>query len=174
MPKRTPTKKAKMKNNTVVYLIKEQGSATLKRVALADYFGEAEMTALPSGKPVITKPQGYYVSISHSGGVAGMVISPVPVGLDIEKVSERDVTRLKRSFLSDKEKKELEKSSFFEIWVRKEASAKLSGEGIFSKRKKDASDFYTSLSREVSDFSGSPFSAVLASEKPLLYTVKEL
>lgn len=165
----------KMKSKTVVYLTKDKGSAALKRAAIADYFGEGEIGVLDSGKPVIVKPEGYHISVSHSGEIVGVVISNVPIGLDIEEVKDIDYSRIKEKFLSEKESEEASSlSSFFNVWVRKEAESKISGKGVFSLRKKDTSANIVYISKEVSSFSGVKMSACLASFSSITYTIREI
>ena len=164
-----------MKSKTVLYLTKDKSSAALKRAALDDYFGRGELGVLPSGKPVILSPEGYYISVSHSGEVVAVVISDTPIGVDIEEVRELDFSLLKERFLSEKEKSEVKDvKSFFSGWVKKEAESKITGEGIFSLRKKDTSALFTSVSKEVSVFAERDFSASIATLKPISYTIKEL
>lgn len=164
-----------MKSKTVLYLTKDKSSAALKRAALDDYFGTGELGVLPSGKPVILSPEGYYISVSHSGEVVAVVISDTPIGVDIEEVRELDFSLLKERFLSEKEKSEVKDvKSFFSVWVKKEAESKITGEGIFSLRKKDTSALFTSVSKEVSIFAERDFSASIATLKPISYIVKEL
>jgi 4'-phosphopantetheinyl transferase len=164
-----------MQNKTVVYLIKDFSSAALKRAATRDYFGEAEISYLENGKPIIKSPEGYFISVSHSFGIAAVVISDKPIGIDIEKIREFDFSRMKKGFLSEKEAKKVNTlEGFFDVWVKKEAEVKISGEGIFSVRKKEGKAVYTNLSSDVSAFAGEPFSACLASFSPLQYEIKEL
>ena len=77
--------------------------------------------------------------------------------------------------MSEKEKSEVKDvKSFFSGWVKKEAESKITGEGIFSLRKKDTSALFTSVSKEVSVFAERDFSASIATLKPISYTIKEL
>lgn len=164
-----------MKNKTVVYLIKDKSSAALKGAATRDYFGEAELSYLENGKPIIKSPEGYYISVSHSGTLAALVISDVAVGIDIERVRDFDFSRLKERFLSEKEREAvLTKEDFFEIWVKKEAEAKIDGKGIFASRGKDVSASFVSLSDVLSSFAGERYEGVLASFLPIDYTVRKL
>lgn len=164
-----------MQNKTVVYLIKDLGSAALKRAATHDYFGSGEISYLENGKPIIKNPEGYFISISHSFGISALVISDVPIGIDIEKIRDFDFSRMKKGFLSEKEENDAKTlRDFFDIWTKKEAEAKISGDGIFSLRKKDGKALYTSLSKEISDFAGEPYSATIASFSRVNYEVKEL
>ena len=144
-----------MKNKTILYLTKDKSSAALKRAALDDYFGFGEIGVLESGKPVILNPEGYHISVSHSGDIKGVVISPVPIGVDIEEIKEFDYSKIWEWFLSENEKNEvIDLNTFFNVWVKKEAESKISGKGVFSLRYKDTSAIITSLSEEVSAFAG--------------------
>ncbi len=161
---------AKMKNETIVYLKKDLGSAALKRAAIADYFGEAEIEVLKSGKPIIKKPEGYFISVSHSSGIAAIVISDKEVGIDIEEKREIDTEKIKKGFFTESEKDE----PFFDVWVKRESEGKLRGDGVFTLRKKELSSVFTFISKEVSAFAKRDFSACLASKENLFYTIKEL
>lgn len=87
------------------------------------------------GKPYLTGLDAY-ISLSHSGKLAVCAISGVPVGVDIQQLRNTDI-KIAERFFSEEEKaavaaacgKEREKI-FFEIWVKKEAYVKLTGEGI--------------------------------------------
>jgi phosphopantetheinyl transferase len=159
-----------MKNKTIVYLKKDISSAALKRAAIADYFGEAEIEKEPSGKPIIKNPEGYYISVSHSGGVVAIIISDKQVGIDIEEKREIDFEKIRKGFFSESEKNE----PFFDVWVKREAEGKLSGEGVFALRKKELFCTFTFISKEVSQFAGRDFSGCIASKESLFYTIKEL
>lgn len=89
-----------------------------------------------SGKPYI---EGIDVnfSISHSGTIALCAIADAPVGVDIEKIRDVDLSIAKKHFAPDEqdyvfEKLSLSKQRFFEIWTRKEAYVKMLGKGISS------------------------------------------
>lgn len=165
----------KMKSKTIVYLTKNKSSAALKRAALDDYFGGGEIDVLPSGKPVIVNPMGYYISVSHSAEIVGVVISDVEVGIDIEVIRDFNYDNLYGRFLSLNEKQEVkDKNSFFKVWVRKEAESKISGEGIFSLRQRDTSAKFTDISKEISVFAGKEFCGCIASFSSFSYIVKEI
>lgn len=96
----------------------------------------------PHGKPRPAGPAaGLELSISHSGDrVAVALARGVPVGVDVEEVSERrDVAGLAEMVLAPAERAALaalpaERSAlaFYDYWARKEALLKASGEGIYS------------------------------------------
>jgi len=155
---------AKMKNKTVIYLEKgnKDNSALLKRRAVQDYFGSATLDTKENGKPVITQPEGYGISVSHSGGIIAVVITRGEVGIDIEERVDRDNSRL-FSFFHESEKN----CDFYDLWVKKEAFGKMTGEGIFKQKGKklDTDSCFIDISREISLFSGKEFSAVLCLPK---------
>ncbi len=147
-----------MKNNTVLYLTKGD-TALLKRRAIADYFGNAILNIENSGKPVIAYPKGFGVSFSHSGGIVTAVISPFDIGIDIEERKQRNTKRL-RSFFH-----ESETDDFYNLWTKKEAWGKLTGNGIFSQKGKKLPDDinFLDISEIVSRFAEAEFSAHIAS-----------
>lgn len=155
-----------MKNKTVIYLAKgeKEMSALLKSRAVRDYFSNSVVTTdvTKEGKPIIVSPEGFGISVSHSGGIIAVVIAPCNVGMDIQERIQRDNSRL-MSFFHDSEKD----NDFYELWVKKEAWGKLTGKGIFLQKGKklDAKGFFYDISKEITEFSGKPFSASLVCEK---------
>lgn len=90
------------------------------------------MHSLPNGKPVLS-PSGY-ISISHSGNLAGMVFSTEPVGLDIQGIDEK-IARIKTKFCNPKELEyhtgnQFELEELTVIWSAKEAIFKFFGEQV--------------------------------------------
>jgi len=92
------------------------------------------MRKMPSGKPYI--PGGREFNISHSGDITVCAVSNSPVGVDIEIIKPRNISRLMR-ILTPRERKALEALNgeeklreFYRIWTVKEAVCKLSGNGI--------------------------------------------
>lgn len=80
----------------------------------------------------------YHFSISHSRELCAVALSSVNVGLDLEYIDEsRNAEALSRRFFSPEEHSRLCESrnkleDFFALWTKKEALAKLSGEGLAS------------------------------------------
>ena len=77
-------------------------------------------------------------SLSHTRDVVAVAIADKPVGIDVEKISERDITVLSRRALTDAEREELERLSpedrltrFYETWCKKESFFKTLGEDVF-------------------------------------------
>lgn len=163
-----------MKNKSILYLAKGKNekelSALLKRRALDSFFGEWKTEVTPLGKPIITEPAGWGISVAHSDGVVAVVIAPCEIGLDIELRKERKSQRLTH-FFHESEKD----CDFYSLWVKKEAYGKLTGEGVFKQKGKALPPdiAFTDLSAEVSAFAGKDFSAVIATlegiEKPEIH-----
>ncbi len=87
-----------------------------------------------NGKPYAENINAEF-SISHSGTVAICAVSDVPVGIDIERIRDVDLSVAKKHFAPDEqdyvfEKMSLSKQRFFEVWTRKEAYVKMLGKGI--------------------------------------------
>ena len=78
------------------------------------------------------------LSISHTDKVCAVALSPRPVGIDIEEISDRSIDRLAKRALSDAERdylasvpSESRLREFFKLWCIKEATFKLRGERAF-------------------------------------------
>lgn len=76
-----------------------------------------------------------YVSISHSGDMVAVCTSDKPIGIDIEKIdTTRDLSKIAKRFYHGKELELYRENPtaelFFEIWTKKEAYSKISGEGV--------------------------------------------
>lgn len=93
--------------------------------------GAENISYLKNGKPVA---DNLFVSISHSNGRCAVCVSEREVGIDIEKIADRDFEKIVRKTFSKKEREYYFNSkspqTFYEIWTRKEAHSKISGEGI--------------------------------------------
>ena len=77
-----------------------------------------------------------HFSLSHTDGIAVSALSFHPIGIDIEWLDySRDVSRLSGRFFTEAEQCFVEKSkdkvfAFYSLWTKKEAFAKLTGEGL--------------------------------------------
>lgn len=80
----------------------------------------------------------YHFSITHSRDLCAVALCKENVGIDLEFVdASRNVETLSKRFFSPEEHSRLFESNnavenFFTLWVKKEALAKLSGEGLAS------------------------------------------
>ena len=69
-----------------------------------------------------------YFNLSHSDGVIMLGISHTPIGVDIERVREIDISKF--PFIQAEDEEE-----FFERWTERESYVKMTGEGIVGIRK---------------------------------------
>ncbi|MDR3343975.1 MAG: 4'-phosphopantetheinyl transferase superfamily protein [Oscillospiraceae bacterium] len=83
------------------------------------------------GKPYFSNAPEFHFSLSHSGEALALAVHNAPVGVDIERLREPDFRIARRYFTRD-EQEYIGKDSvrFFEIWTKKEAYLKYTGEGL--------------------------------------------
>jgi 4'-phosphopantetheinyl transferase len=87
-----------------------------------------------SGQPLLLHPEGWHISVSHSGGREAAVVSPRLVGVDIERV--RPVCRaLARRIFTPDERLQIELSAnpalaYTRLWTMRESHAKCTGAGL--------------------------------------------
>lgn len=109
---------------------------------LKEHYGvaSAELCCEPNGQPYLKNCQ-LQVSISHCGQMVACAVSPMPVGIDIERIRPIDL-RITRHTCVPEELDYLQSGQqgvcdepdvlrrFFEIWTAKEAYFKKCGTGI--------------------------------------------
>ncbi len=81
-----------------------------------------------TGKPFF-RDSTIRFSLSHTKGVCAVAVSDRPVGVDIELCKESYPPRLIGKSLAERERLSFD-GDFTRIWCRKEAVAKMTGEGI--------------------------------------------
>ena len=114
-------------------LIRESLESYILGYSLAPYNGEIKRTLL--GKPYIDYP--LCIGVTHTDDVIIIALDEKSFGIDAENVS-RMMTRqdsIARRFFTENERKFIEESpdkqnTFLEIWVKKEAYVKYTGEGV--------------------------------------------
>lgn len=89
------------------------------------------------GKPFLVGNKDVFFSLSHSGTLAMCAVSPVPIGVDVERKKEADLRIAKRFFHSEEYEAVISSSDplrqsemFFRIWTRKESYVKAIGKGL--------------------------------------------
>lgn len=94
-----------------------------------------EITVLHNkkGKPYL-KDLPFHISISHCADLIAVAINESPIGIDTEKIKDRDL-KVCRKVCTEKEKEIIENSNnsleaFYKIWTAKEAYFKKEGTGI--------------------------------------------
>ena len=113
---------------------------------ISKYFGTDDPHFLLNdyGKPYIDK-EGVYFNISHSKGRVACAVSDTPVGIDIEKLTEKNDTDIKnfakRYFVENEiallEKENYSSLAFYKIWTGKEAYSKMLGSALSKNLKID-------------------------------------
>ena len=113
---------------------------------ISKYFGADDPHFLLNdyGKPYIDK-EGVYFNISHSKGRVACAVSDTPVGIDIEKLTEKSDTDIKnfakRYFVENEiallEKENYSSLAFYKIWTGKEAYSKMLGSALSKNLKID-------------------------------------
>lgn len=81
-----------------------------------------------TGKPYFIDSDIHF-SLSHSKGVCAVAVSDQPVGVDVEVIKDSYNPHLIERSLTEQEKDVFD-GDFTRIWCRKEAVAKMTGEGI--------------------------------------------
>lgn len=90
-----------------------------------------------SGKPYLDGSP-YHFSLTHTGDIAAVAVSDRPCGIDAEVISHQPRKIAERFFHPDENallaclSADAYDSAFTEIWTRKEAYTKLTGDGIAS------------------------------------------
>jgi len=97
----------------------------------------------PRGKPYVDPPPhsgkvGPYFNLSHSSKLALVAVSPIEVGVDLEKLRHLEsLTEIARRHFSESEFAALDalqgdarQLAFYRCWTRKEAYIKALGEGL--------------------------------------------
>ena len=95
--------------------------------------GESPITFGEHDKPYAER--GIYFSVSHSGSVAAIAVDDVEVGLDVERIPDESRLKIAERFYHPCERTYVRGAkdpcrAFCEIWTRKEAVLKMTGEGI--------------------------------------------
>ena len=97
-------------------------------------FSAENVTIGLNGKP---ECEGVYFNLSHSGDMVLCVVSDIPVGCDIEKVTDTPLEVANRYF-SERERRYIDEAQnipevnrrFFRLWTMKESYLKMTGEGM--------------------------------------------
>lgn len=87
------------------------------------------------GKPYLIDQPDVHFNISHTRNAIAVIVSDKPVGIDIERVSEVDISIAERYFTRNEfsyiiQSSEHQDKRFYEIWTKKEAYIKYTGQGL--------------------------------------------
>lgn len=139
--------KKRMKNSFEIYIfnsVSEQRSLSNNRDLLrsaAASFGvpkealeNTDILLTPKGKPYFEKINTHF-SISHSEGLWACLIGPSCCGIDVQYIKPCNFNNIAGRFFSPKEAEFVRTKGiegFYDIWTRREAYCKYTGEGFFS------------------------------------------
>jgi 4'-phosphopantetheinyl transferase len=115
-----------------IHLEKRRREWLCTQILLRLIGGGRTLDFLPNGKPFLSG--NYHISISHCGNLAGIVISPQPIGMDIQGVDEK-IMRIRTKFCNEAELQMLGSDPsalerYTMIWSAKEAIFKHFGEHV--------------------------------------------
>ena len=97
-----------------------------------EFRNSASFDVEEKGKPVL---KGFELcfSISHSGAYWVLLVSPENCGVDIQEIKKVDCDKISQRFYRSEEYEYVAKKGldgFFDIWTRREAFGKMTGEGF--------------------------------------------
>jgi phosphopantetheine--protein transferase-like protein len=111
--------------------------------ALDSFCGGAEILRTEYGKPIIANATNLHLSVTHTGDFHVCVFAGSNIGIDAEDVGQKKIgmeriRKITARFFHPDEIARLDeclsedemRRGFFEIWTRKEAYLKWTGEGI--------------------------------------------
>ena len=124
--------------------------------ALCGYFGKevsAKIIRTSDGKPYLKEYPSLHVGVTHTDSVVLIALNEKPFGIDCETTGRtaKNMSAISEKYFSDNERayifaKNLDEESittrFLEIWVKKEAYVKYTGEGIKGMSKCDVTSLY--------------------------------
>lgn len=95
--------------------------------------GESVIRFGEHGKPYAEN--GIFFSVSHSGKIAAIAVDNTEIGLDVEAIPDESRLKIADRFYHPAEREYVRNAddpclAFCEIWTRKEAVLKMTGEGI--------------------------------------------
>ena len=117
-------------------MIRESLKEYISGHSLPPYDGEIKRTEL--GKPYIDYP--VYIGVTHTDKVVIIGVDDVPFGIDAENITRvmaRHDSIAERFFTQNELLQVRDDESFLDIWVKKEAYVKFTGEGISGMSKVD-------------------------------------
>ncbi|MDR1408720.1 MAG: 4'-phosphopantetheinyl transferase superfamily protein [Oscillospiraceae bacterium] len=83
------------------------------------------------GKPYFSELPDFHFNISHSGEAVALAAHDSPIGVDIERLRIPELRIAQRHFTPDEQEYiGGDPTLFFEIWTKKEAYLKYTGEGL--------------------------------------------
>ena len=97
-------------------------------------FDKIKFCESENGKPYVCDAKDYHFSLSHSGDCIAFAENTEPVGIDTEEIKDAKTDIAKKYFVNEEyeyiKTNQSPDKAFFEIWTKKEAYVKMTGEGI--------------------------------------------
>lgn len=123
--------KNSLPQNLLAHCKKEE--SIFSAIALID-MGAENLSYRENGKPVA---DNCFVSISHSKNMVAVCRSDRPIGIDIEFIDDtRNLEKIAKRTFKGRELEVFENcrtaECFYEIWTKKEAYSKISGNGVIA------------------------------------------
>lgn len=113
------------------------GAGALLKKGLRDIgITEASIAVTPTGKPYLENNKNCFFSLSHSGSKVLCAVAEVPIGCDIEEITDQSSEFMDRILAPEERQLFIGKSRdeqlelFYLLWTGKESYLKLTGEGI--------------------------------------------
>ena len=97
---------------------------------------ELELEKSECGKPSVKGHSDFYFNLSHAGDYVVLGHGDAPIGVDIERIREKNEKVAKRCFTEQEYAyvlggdEDTQRSRFYRFWTMKEAYLKLTGQGI--------------------------------------------
>lgn len=110
-------------------------------------FGDKEVEYTPTGKPYIADERKF--NLSHSADLVVLAVSDAEIGVDIEKIAQKDIKSAIRCCCMEEMiwlSNGFSDKGFFEIWVGKESVMKATGQGFYTDPKTVCAVPYTKTS----------------------------
>ncbi|MGI6701363.1 MAG: 4'-phosphopantetheinyl transferase family protein [Christensenellales bacterium] len=112
-----------------VYIDKIKATQDFVKQCIELYgIADAKLSINGNGKPCLDR--GYHISVSHSGGLIAAAIGNDALGIDIERIKERDHSALAKRYFTANEYALVKSGGitrFYRLWTMKEAYMKIQG-----------------------------------------------
>ncbi len=89
------------------------------------------------GKPSLPAAPHWHIGVSHSGDYIAVVLSPKPIGIDIEHIGSKQYMPIAQRFFATQEVDylqslpiEKQREIFYQLWTLKESYVKALGKGL--------------------------------------------
>lgn len=137
------------------FIKKEQSKQFVEYVLKKVFNVEGEIKKTENGKPYIENCP-YHFNVSHSGELVMVAVSDKPIGIDVEKITDRDYKKISERFFHEKERERVGSLlGFYVLWTKKESFIKYYGKTLseISKLKFDDKFYFDGKEESLSSVS---------------------